>query len=82
MRQCFANGNDVPNGYTLGSFTTVDLNASYKVTPKNEIYGGIRNLFDKIPPTDPLTYGAAGCNPTDYSGAVGRYFNVSVRQQF
>ena len=78
----FANGNDAPNGCTLGSFTTVDLNARYKVTPKTEIYGGIRNLFDKIPPTDPLTYGASGYNPTDYSGAVGRYFNVGIRQQF
>ena len=78
----FANGTDAPNVCTLGSFTTVDLNARYKVTPKTEIYGGIRNLFDKIPPTDPLTYGASGYNPTDYSGAVGRYFNVGIRQQF
>ena len=78
----YANGSDAPSGCTLGSFTTFDLTGRYKVTPKTEIYGGIRNLFDKVPPTDPLTYGAAGYNPTDYSGAVGRYFNVGIRQQF
>lgn len=78
----FANGADAPGGCTLGSFTTFDLTGRYKLTPKTEIYGGIRNLFDRIPPTDPLTYGAAGYNPSDYSGAVGRYFNVGVRHQF
>ena len=78
----FANGSDAPGGCTVGSFTTFDLTGRYKVTPKTEIYGGIRNLFDKIPPTDPLTYGTAGYNPTDYSGAVGRYFNIGVRHQF
>ena len=78
----YANGLDAPGGCTLGSFTTFDLTGRYKVTPKTEIYGGIRNLFDKTPPTDPLTYGTSGYNPTDYSGAVGRYFNVGIRQQF
>ena len=78
----FANGSDAPGGCTVSSFTTFDLTGRYKVTPKTEIYGGIRNLFDRIPPTDPLTYGTAGYNPTDYSGAVGRYFNIGVRHQF
>ena len=78
----FANGTEAPGGCTVGSFTTVDMNARYKITPKTEIYGGIRNLFDKVPPVDPLTYGAAGYNPADYSGAVGRYFSVGIRHQF
>ena len=53
-----------------------------KATPKTEIFGTIRNLFDKTAPFDPLTYGAVGYNPADYVGAVGRYFSVEVRHQF
>ena len=78
----FANGNDAPNGCKISSFTTLDLTARYKLGAKTEIFGTITNLFDKEPPLDPLTYGAAGYNPLDYSGAVGRYFQVGVRHQF
>ena len=42
----------------------------------------IRNLFDQIPPLDPLTYGAVGYNPLDYSGAVGRFYSVGLRHKF
>jgi iron complex outermembrane receptor protein len=78
----FANGQDAPNGCKLSSFTTLDLTARYRFSPKLEIFGTIQNLFDKEPPLDPLTYGAAGFNPLDYSGAMGRYFNVGLRYQF
>ncbi|MTV54206.1 TonB-dependent receptor [Massilia buxea] len=78
----FANGNDAPNGCKIGSFTTVDLTAKYRFTPKAELFASVQNLFDKEPPLDPLTYGAAGFNPLDYSGALGRYFNLGVRYTF
>lgn len=77
-----ANGTDAPSGCKVGSFTSVDLTVRYKATPKTEVFGTIRNLFDKTAPFDPLTYGAVGYNPADYVGAVGRYFSVGVRHQF
>jgi iron complex outermembrane receptor protein len=66
----------------ISSFTTVDLSARYKLTAKTEIFGVVRNVFDKIPPLDHTTYGALGYNPLDYSGAVGRYLKVGVRHAF
>ena len=66
----------------IKSFTTVDLSARYKLTAKTELFGIIRNVFDKIPPLDHTTYGAAGYNPLDYSGAVGRYLKVGLRHAF
>ena len=78
----YANGDDAPGGCKVSSFTTVDLGIRYKTTDQLEIFGGIRNLFDKKPPFDPLTYGATGYNPLDYSGAVGRYFSVGLRYAF
>jgi len=78
----FSNGNDAPNGCKISSFTTVDLTAKYRFTPKAEFFATIQNLFDKEPPLDPLTYGAAGYNPLDYSGALGRYFSAGIRYTF
>jgi iron complex outermembrane recepter protein len=78
----FANGNDAPTGCKLSSFTTLDLTARYKLNTKTELFATIQNVFDKEPPLDPLTYGAAGFNPLDYSGAMGRYFNLGLRHQF
>ena len=77
-----ANGTDSPSGCQISSFTSVDLNVRYKLTPKTQIFGTIRNLFDAVAPFDPTTYGATGYNPLDYAGAVGRYFSVGVRHEF
>ena len=35
------------------------------------MFGSIENLFDKIAPHDPLTYGAQSYNPLDFQGAFG-----------
>jgi iron complex outermembrane receptor protein len=78
----FANGDDAPTGCRLASFTTLDLTARYTVSPQSEMFASIQNVFDKIAPLDPLTYGAASYNPIDYSGALGRYFNVGFRHKF
>jgi iron complex outermembrane receptor protein len=77
-----AGGGDAPNGCKISSFTTLDLTAKYRFTNKAELFATIQNVFDKEPPLDPLTYGAAGYNPLDYSGALGRYFQVGVRYTF
>ncbi|CAN7524821.1 TonB-dependent receptor [Pseudoduganella sp. LjRoot289] len=78
----FANGNDAPTGCKISSFTTTDLTARWTVSPKMEVTASIQNLFDKVAPLDPLTYGAVSYNPLDYSGALGRYFNVGMRYKF
>ncbi|WP_228895239.1 TonB-dependent receptor [Pseudoduganella aquatica] len=78
----FADGTDAPRGCKLASFTTVDLTARWRVSEKMEVTASVQNLFDKIAPLDPLTYGAVSYNPLDYSGALGRYFNVGMRYKF
>ena len=54
----------------------------WKVLPKLELFGSVQNLFDKLPPLDPLTYGATSYNPLDHSGAVGRFFNAGLKYTF
>lgn len=78
----YADGTDSPSGCKIGSFTTVDVTARWAVTPKLELFGSIQNLLDTKPPLDPLTYGAVSYNPLDYSGAVGRFFNVGAKYRF
>ena len=78
----YADGTDAPSGCKIKSFATVDLTARWAVTPQLELFGSIQNLFDTKPPLDPLTYGAVSYNPLDYSGAVGRFFNVGAKYRF
>ncbi|WP_322403807.1 TonB-dependent receptor [Massilia luteola] len=78
----FANGADAPNGCELASFTTVDLVVRWKPRQRWELFGSVQNLFDKIAPLDPLTYGAQAYNPLDYEGARGRYYTLGARYSF
>lgn len=78
----FADGSPAPGGCHLASFTSVDLSARYNVTKQLQVFGSISNLFDKIAPLDPLTYGGMSYNPMDASGAIGRYFKAGARYQF
>jgi iron complex outermembrane receptor protein len=78
----FANGADAPNGCELASFTTVDLVVRWKPRPRWEVFGSVENVFDKIAPLDPLTYGAQAYNPLDYAGARGRYYTLGARYSF
>lgn len=80
--QTTANGADFPSGCKVDSFTTVDLSGAYKIGKNTEISGSIANVFNAVPPSDFLTYGAIGYNPLDYSGAIGRYFRINLRHQF
>ena len=66
----------------VSSFTTLDLTARWAVSPKLEVFGSIQNLLDRKPPLDVYTYGATSYNPLDYSGAIGRYFNLGVKYKF
>jgi len=77
-----ANGADAPGGCELASFTTLDLVARWKPLPRWEVFGSIENVFDKVAPLDPLTYGAQAYNPLDYAGARGRFFQLGARYSF
>jgi iron complex outermembrane recepter protein len=78
----FADGSNAPSGCKISSFTTVDLSLRWKALPNLELFGSVQNLFDKVAPLDPLTYGATSYNPLDHSGAVGRFFNAGLKMTF
>jgi iron complex outermembrane receptor protein len=78
----FANGDPAPGGCELASFTTFDLVVRWKPQPKWEVFGSVMNVFDKVAPLDPLTYGAQAYNPLDYEGARGRMYMVGARYTF
>ena len=67
---------------TKPDFATLDVNFNWKFRQNTELFGSISNLLDTKPPIDPMTYGAIGYNPLDYSGAVGRYFRVGLKHKF
>ena len=72
-------GADNPGNCRIGSFTTFDLTARWRPTRNWEVFGTVQNLFDRVPPYDPTTYGAVNYNPLDFSGAIGRFFSVGAR---
>ena len=78
----FADGTDAPSGCKIPSFTTVDLSGRWNVTKNVELFGSIQNLFDRVAPLDPQTYGAVNFNPMHVSGAVGRYYTVGLKYRF
>jgi len=77
-----ADGSDAPAGCRIASFTTVDISLVRRFGANSELFGSIQNVFDRVPPFDPLTYGAIGYNPLDVSGAMGRFFTVGLRYKF
>ena len=78
----FADGSDAPAGCKIASFTTFDLVGRWLPAKNLEVYGSIRNLFDRKPPLDVTTYGAISYNPLDYAGAIGRFYTVGVKYRF
>jgi iron complex outermembrane receptor protein len=78
----FADGTDAPNDCEIASFYTIDLVARWKPMPKLEVFGSIQNITNKLPPIDPLTYGATSYNPSDFAGARGRLFTLGARYTF
>jgi iron complex outermembrane receptor protein len=80
--QKYLNGSDAPNGCKVASFMTLDLSGGLKLSQNFELTASVANVLDRKPATDWLTYGAIGYYPTDWSGAIGRYYKVSARYQF
>ncbi|HWU72523.1 MAG TPA: TonB-dependent receptor [Sphingomonas sp.] len=62
---------------------TFDLNAQFKVNDKFTFYMNAINLFDKMPPIDPVTYGATYYNPVQGGTAIyGRLFKAGAKFAF
>jgi iron complex outermembrane receptor protein len=78
----FADGTDAPSGCKIPSFTTLDLSGRWSPTKNVEVFGSIQNLFDKVAPLDPTTYGGVNFNPLHVSGAIGRYYTVGLKYKF
>lgn len=66
----------------ISSFTTFDLSGRWNVTEAFELNASVQNLFDRIAPLDPTTYGGVNYNPLHFSGAVGRFFTVGAKYTF
>ena len=78
----FADGSDAPSGCRIASFWTFDLSGRWTVIRNLQIYGSIQNLFDRVAPLDPTTYGGINYNPMDVSGAMGRYYTLGLKYTF
>ncbi|HCR34173.1 MAG TPA: TonB-dependent receptor, partial [Stenotrophomonas sp.] len=66
----------------ISSFTTFDLSGRWNITEAFELNASVANVFDRIAPLDPTTYGAVNYNPMHFSGALGRYFTVGAKYTF
>lgn len=66
------------NDNSIPSITYFDLSASYKVSPKFQVFGVIRNLANKAPPNEPAIFFGYPTNPTYYD-MIGRTYRLGVR---
>jgi iron complex outermembrane receptor protein len=59
------------------------MSARYKVNDKFTIYGVVNNVFDRLPPIDPVTYGANNYNAVQGgNGILGRYLKMGVKVNY
>jgi iron complex outermembrane recepter protein len=77
-----ASGADAPGNCRIASFTTVDMSARWNYSKQLQLFASVNNVFDKIAPLDPLTYGGMSYNPMDASGAIGRYVKIGASYKF
>jgi iron complex outermembrane recepter protein len=76
-------GGPAPGGCRISSFTTFDLFAKYTGIKNWEFTASIRNLFNRLPPFNPYTYGGTNYNPALHQdGAVGTYFTMGAKFTF
>jgi iron complex outermembrane recepter protein len=67
----------------MPSFTTIDLVGKMAFGQHLDVSASVANLFDRMAPFDPYTYGGLNYNPAfDQAGALGRYMTVSARYRF
>jgi iron complex outermembrane receptor protein len=67
----------------VSDYLTVDLNTQVKLNDQFTFYVNVINLFDRLPPIDPITYGANNYNPVQGgTGIFGRQFRAGVKVGF
>jgi len=67
----------------VDSYLTFDLVAQVRANDEATFYINVLNVFDELPPIDPVTYGAHLYNPVQgASGIYGRSFRAGVRVGF
>lgn len=67
----------------VDDYITVDLGASYRINDNFTLYMNVLNVFDNLPPIDPVTYGANNYNPVQGgTGIFGRSYRVGVKANF
>jgi iron complex outermembrane receptor protein len=65
------------------SYITFDTTAQFKVNDKFTFYATVLNVFNRLPPLDPVTYGAHLYNAVQGgTGIYGRYFKAGVKFGF
>jgi iron complex outermembrane receptor protein len=74
---------DAPHNCRMESFWDMDLTARYKLNDHMELFGAIKNFFDRGPPVDPSNYASVNYNPTyAQEGLIGRFFSIGVRVKY
>jgi iron complex outermembrane recepter protein len=77
------NGGPAPGACRISSFTTFDLFAKYTGIKNWEFTASVRNLFNRLPPFNPYTYGGTNYNPAVHQdGAIGTYFTMAAKFTF
>ncbi|NYT42593.1 TonB-dependent receptor [Sphingomonas sp. R-74633] len=67
----------------VSDYITFDMSVRYKVNDQFTIYGIMNNVFDRLPPIDPVTYGANNYNAVQGgNGILGRYLKAGVKVGF
>ncbi|RIA43985.1 iron complex outermembrane receptor protein [Hephaestia caeni] len=67
----------------VDDYVTFDLTAQIPVTDKFTFYTTVLNVFDDLPPLDPVTYGAHLYNPVQGgTGILGRYIKAGAKFSF
>ena len=65
-----------------GSVTYVDLSASYHFGDRVEIYGGIDNLFNELPPLLTASWGGDANTDVTMYDVIGRRYFMGLRAKF
>ena len=75
--------NDGSVDCNVNKYITFDLGGRFEINDNYTFYFTALNLFDKMPPLDPVTYGAHLYNPVQGgNGILGRYFKAGVKATF
>ncbi|KIU26543.1 TonB-dependent receptor [Sphingomonas melonis] len=65
------------------SYITADANATFRVNDKFSFYVNVLNVFNRLPPIDPVTYGAYLYNAVQGGdGIFGRQYRAGVKFGF